>query len=423
MTVVPTKGVVISEPTASRQALGIPDDPSRGDKRVSPYRSIDSGQQQDNSTTGRVLAPNAVSTSYDGTSTRTGSHLSPNSVDGIALKTDGPGDTRAVPAAALRNEALWDPRLYPIVANPNTGNTNMRSLPSDVQARRTNILTNAVGPVELAPAAVRGGHVESQAALIDWFPHMSGVGRVLPGGAASGGANPVMVRNENILGVGADKVSGILSGSNIPGLHAAKIVAGVFGSNRLGTASVHYDEVHNDLQNGPMNLTSMRFVGTFWGGTSTYAASNNHAHASLYLDQMPLDVQGAVLDLRKRVRSRGRLEDIKQLVLVLCSMAMDEEHESADERLERIKDNPEAQEQWANRWWDDRGDGEDYYPPEGAYLDPPEDWPRGDQEEREQAMRWRGEALNRGRSMGSLQARAVAATRADRQRRVAMKGK
>ena len=394
MSIVPARGVVISEPTQARQLIGYDEDTRQRDERVSPYRSIDSSQQQDNSTNGRIIAPNSLSTSYDALGNRSTSHLGGDSVDATAMKTSGPTDKRPVVTAAIRDHALDEGRLFPVA-----GGTPALPAAVKVYGRTTaqrNIPPNEVDDVALhsdagASGAVGANHVKWGAARQEWFPVMSGVGRVLPGGAAPGGDYPVIVRNENIWGISAGKV-----------------VAGRFPGSRIGSQAIHYDQMHNDLQNGPMGYTSMRFIGTWWGGNSTYAASNNHAHASLYLNQMPLDVQGAVLDLRKRVRENGSLEDIKQLLLVLCSMSVDEEHETADERLDRIKTSTRAQQEWGERWWDDRGDGERYYPPEGHYLDPPEDWPRGSQAEQERAHRWRSRAIGMSRSMGSLRVRAQA---------------
>ncbi len=191
---------------------------------------------------------------------------------------------------------------------------------------------NSVGSRVLAFNAVSTGHIQDYHVVNQKIDTNAVNGRAIAGGAVNTGhlvADAVTNAKLADYAVGGFKLadnsvgSRVLGASGVGYSHIAPIISG--DNSPTGDSSAR------------QNKALRKIAGS---GSGLAAASGDHTH-SIGFKTMTRSLRRAILKMRENVRREdAEFEDLKALVLALAHLLLDDEDVSAEEREERLKNDP-----------------------------------------------------------------------------------
>lgn len=225
---------------------------------------------------------------------------------------------------------------------------------------------NSPGPQKIGETVRRLGDVESDG----W------VTRARVALNAIGADELASAPNDN---PGNDNLRGVVRGALRDDVVSTRTIgASQVARINLAPGAAGPAELGESLFSPPQSTAGLRIIGNLLGGGAVSAASSNHAH-SVSFKLLARSARRGLLVLRGRLRSgrerelEKRVQDLEGMVLGLCHLAFDDEHEVAEERERRLVEDPEYRRAWGEKMHLDFGSGEELWLMRGHHARAHED--------------------------------------------------
>jgi hypothetical protein len=175
--------------------------------------------------------------------------------------------------------------------------------------RGANVAENAITDYELAVDAVVRANVDAGAIGFDEI------------GAGEVGGNRIWAGGVE---------TGALAGGSV---RYEKVGVGEIGGDRIWDGAITGGHIANGIKGPAQGSYGLRQLGS---GNSVVGAGNDHVHSLSFKGHYSLDERERVIGLRREVRGQDA-SPLRDLVLELANMAMDDPHETAEEMQEKMR--------------------------------------------------------------------------------------
>jgi hypothetical protein len=317
---------------------------SLGNGHLAPF-TLQNGRLADNSVNGRVVEPLSLAAG----------HFPPYEIPNGRL-ADNANDGRTTAPLSLR-AGHFPPYEIPSGRLADGAGTNRVLATSSVDAR---VLSGSA--TDDALRAVAGSHVRTNA--IDARALASHTSDDSRRAVANAHIRTNAITNRTIApgsltqslavdGAWTTRTIGDrqVTDAKIDSMHGAKLHDGSVWGGKLEANTVGQAQLHDNTRDRAQNVSSMRQIGTFWGGSSLLASANNHGH-SVSFKELPRRYRQRLLkeraDLRESLLPQGKMEQlplreiarrvhsVERLMLALLHLAIDDPHQPGSAREERV---------------------------------------------------------------------------------------
>jgi hypothetical protein len=303
--------------------------------QFTPY-SVGNGQLDSNSVDGRTVLAGSMVNGHLAAYTVQNGRLADGSVNSrvVAFKglvndrfADGSVDSRVVGFKALVNDRLADNSVDGrVVLAGSLVNGHLAAY--TIQNGR--LADNTVDGRVLAALSVAGAHLADAS-------------------VATAKLQDNAVAGVKLLGSTTDNTLRAVANRHIRDavIDTRTLADGAVTGFKVAAETIGQAQLHANTRDQAQNVSSMRQIGTFWGGNSLLASANNHGH-SVSFKELPRRYRQQLLKdraaLRESLLPQGqmerlplrdiarRLRSVERLMVALLHMALDDPERTADAR-------------------------------------------------------------------------------------------